>query len=123
MNMTREDSVKLAQRWIDAWNGGDLEQVLELYDDDTEMVSPVIVSLGINDGGRLRGKPKLRAYWSRALADHPDLRFTLLEVFSSPDSIIVRYSNERGNTMCEYLRLGRDGRIVQGSANHLMRAS
>ena|SRR5579872_3100145 len=119
MAMTSDVRLDFARRWIEAWNSRDLERALELYDDDAEMVSPGIVRLGINDEGRLRGKPQLRAYWSRALAGHPDLKFTLLDVFSSPDSIIVRYTNERGNTVCEYLRLGRDGWIVQGSAHHL----
>lgn len=110
---------QLAREWIDAWNARDLERVLTLYDDNPEMVSAGIIKLGINTEGRVRGKDNLRAYWSRALAGHTDLHFRLLDVFASPDSIIVRYLNERGDTMCEYLRLGRDGRIVQGSANHL----
>jgi ketosteroid isomerase-like protein len=113
------DHGKFAREWINAWNSRDLERVLTLYDDDAEMVSPNIVKLGINGDGRVRGKDNLRAYWSRALASNPDLQFRLLEVFVSPDSIIVRYLNQRGSTVCEYLRLNRDGLIVQGSANHL----
>jgi len=38
----------------------------------------------------------------------------------SPDSVIVRYVNERGSTMCEYLRVGANGKIIQGSANDLI---
>ena len=94
--------------------------MLTLYDDDAEMASPVIVRLGINADGRLRGKDRLRAYWSTALQAHPDLNFKLLEVFASPDSIVLRYENQRAKVVCEYLRLGSDGRIVQGSANHLV---
>jgi predicted ester cyclase len=94
--------------------------VLTLYDDDAEVVSPVIVRLGIDADGRLRGKDRLRAYWATALQAHPDLKFKLLEMFAPPDSVVVRYENQRGNVVCEYLRLGRDGRIVQGSANHLV---
>jgi ketosteroid isomerase-like protein len=114
------DTENLARRWIDAWNGRDLEQVLTLYDNDAEMVSSVIVGLGINTNGRVKGKGRLRAYWSTALQGHPDLKFNLLEVFASPDSIVVRYENERAKVICEYLRLGSDGSIVRGSANHLV---
>ena len=110
----------LARRWIDAWNNHDLEYVLTLYDDAAEMVSPVIIRLGINEEGRLKGKDRLRAYWSTAIQGHPDFKFKLLDVFASPDSIVVRYENERRMVICEYLRFGNDGKIVQGSANHLV---
>jgi len=118
--LTPSRAEELARRWIAAWNSHDLEHVLTLYDDDAEMVSPVIIGLGINEEGRLKGKNRLRAYWSTALQGHPDLRFKLLDVFASPDSIVVRYENQRGKVMCEFLRLGSDSRIVQGSANHLV---
>ena len=29
------------------------------------------------------------------------------------------YQNERGAKICEYLRLNAEGKIIQGSANHL----
>jgi hypothetical protein len=68
--------------------------------------------------GSLRGKNNLRAYWSKALAIRPQLHFTLTNLYTSPNSVIVHYSNERGGTTCEYLRVDRNGKIVQGSANH-----
>jgi hypothetical protein len=109
-----------ARRWIEAWNSRDLNRVLALYDDGAEMVSAGIIRLGLNAAGRVQGKAQLRAYWSRALENLPDLRFELLDVSMSPDSIVVRYRNERGQTICEYLRLNAAGRIIQGSANHAM---
>jgi ketosteroid isomerase-like protein len=118
--LTPSRAEELARRWIAAWNSRDLEHVLTLYDDDAEMVSPVIIRLGINENGRLKGKDRLRAYWSTALQGHPDLRFKLLDVFASPDSVVVRYENQRGKVICEFLRFGSDSRIVQGSANHLV---
>jgi ketosteroid isomerase-like protein len=114
-----DHSLKFAQEWIDAWNSRDLERVLALYGDNAEMVSPNIIKLGINAEGSVRGKDNLRAYWSRALAGNRDLQFKLLEVFASPDSIVVRYRNQKGHTVCEYLRVNRAGLIVQGSAHHL----
>lgn len=109
----------IGRRWIEAWNSRDLERVLALYDDEAEMSSPAIIKLGLNPTGQLKGKDRLRAYWSRALASLPNLHFELLDLSVSPDSVIVRYVNERGNTVCEYLRFNGEGRIVQGSANQL----
>ena len=109
----------LGRDWIAAWNSHDLERVLALYTDDFEMTSDKIPALGFDASGTLRGKDKVRAYWSKALAMIPNLRFELIDTYVSPDSIVVFYQNERGHKICEYLRLNAEGKIKQGSANHL----
>ena len=112
----------LAEEWIRRWNARDLERILELYAEDAEMSSAGIVRLGLDDGGQLSGKDNLRKYWSLGLAKLPALHFRLMDVFESPDSVVVRYENERGQTICEYLRVNPKGQIIQGSANHLISA-
>lgn len=108
----------LGHAWIEAWNGRDLERVLTLYAEDTVMTSDRIPALGFGDSGTVRGKESLRAYWGKALALLPNLHFTLIDLFVSPDSVVVFYQNERGKRICEYLRVNAAGLIVQGSANH-----
>ena len=53
----------------------------------------------------------------------PNLHFVAMGFFASPNSVVVHYKNDRGQTVCEYLRVGQIGAtaglIVQGSANHL----
>jgi ketosteroid isomerase-like protein len=110
----------LGQQWIDAWNTHDLERVLALYSDDSEMTSDKIPLLGFDPTGTLRGKDRLRMYWRKGLDLLPNLHFTLIDVYVSPDSLVVFYENERGAKICEYLRLNADGKIRQGSANHLV---
>ena len=113
------DLAALGRKWIAAWNSHDLERVLALYAEDSEMTSDKIPALGFDPSGTLRGKPKLRAYWGKALELLPDLQFTLIDSYVSPDSLVVFYQNERGAKICEYLRLNAEGKIIQGSANHL----
>jgi uncharacterized protein (TIGR02246 family) len=109
----------LGRQWIAAWNSHDLERVLALYAEDAEMTSDKIPALGFDASGTLRGKASIRAYWAKALGLLPNLRFDLIDTYVSPDSIVVFYQNERGARICEYLRLNTEGRIIQGSANHL----
>src|SRR5512140_3241444 len=109
----------LGRDWIAAWNSHDLERVLALYAEDSEMTSDRIPAMGFDPSGALRGKAKIRTYWAKALALIPNLRFELIDTYVSPDSIVVFYQNERGARICEYLRLNAAGKIVQGSANHL----
>jgi ketosteroid isomerase-like protein len=110
----------LGKQWIDAWNSHDLERILALYSEDSEMTSDKIPLLGLDPTGTLRGKDRLRQYWSKGLQLIPNLHFTLIDVYVSPDSLVVFYENERGAKVCEYLRLNADGKIRQGSANHLV---
>ncbi len=114
-----QDLAALGHAWIDAWNSRDLEQILALYAEDVEMTSHRIPLLGFDASGMVHGKDSLRAYWGNALAQLPNLHFVLIDLFVSPDSIVVLYENERGNKVCEYLRLDASGKIRQGSANHL----
>jgi ketosteroid isomerase-like protein len=119
---TAHDATQLAalgREWIAAWNSRDLERVLKLYAEDSEMTSDKIQALGFDSTGTLEGKAKIRIYWAKALTLLPDLHFTLIDTYVSPDSIVVFYANERGAKICEYLRLDAAGKIVQGSANHL----
>ncbi|SFJ71752.1 nuclear transport factor 2 family protein [Bradyrhizobium sp. Gha] len=109
----------LGRTWVEAWNARDLERVLTLYDDATVMTSDRIPGLGFDASGTVRGKESLRAYWRKALGLIPNLHFTLIDVYVSPDSLVVFYENERGKKICEYLRVNDAGLIVQGSANHL----
>ncbi|KYG18939.1 polyketide cyclase [Bradyrhizobium sp. AT1] len=110
----------LGRTWVEAWNARDLERVLSLYDDAVVMASDRIPALGFDASGTVRGKDTLRAYWAKALGLLPELHFTLVDLFVSPDSVVVFYANERGKKICEYLRVNEAGLIVQGSANHLV---
>lgn len=109
----------LGRTWVEAWNTGDLDRVLALYDEAAVMTSDRIPAMGFDASGTVRGKDSLRAYWGKALGLLPELHFSLIDLFVGPDSVVVFYENERGKKICEYLRVNDAGLIVQGSANHL----
>ena len=112
------DLAALGRTWVEAWNAHDLERVLALYDDAAVMTSDRVPAMGFDASGTVRGKDGLRAYWRKALGLLPELHFLVIDVFVSPDSLVVFYENERGKKICEYLRVNDAGLIVQGSANH-----
>jgi ketosteroid isomerase-like protein len=109
----------LGREWVAAWNSRDLERVLAFYSDDAEMTSVRIPEFVGEPSGTLHGKNALRAYWGKGLPLIPNLHFTLIDTYVSPDSVVVFYQNELGGKICEYLRLDAAGKIRQGSANHL----
>lgn len=86
-------------RWIDAFNRGDLEGVLELYDDAVKTESPLLLKLGregmADRPGCLEGKAALRDYFARALAaaERPP-QFTPVNLLAEGEVVILEYDRE-----------------------------
>ena len=114
---THEQARAFAQDWISAWNAHDLDRVLRHYAEDFEMASPYIADIAGEPSGRLKGKPRVRAYWQAALDRIPDLHFELLEVFAGVDSLVIRYRSVSGRICAEVLVLGATG-LVRSAVAH-----
>jgi ketosteroid isomerase-like protein len=117
------DLTALAREWVAAWNARDLDRVLALYTEEATMASPYIRSMNLSETGRLHGKDALRAYWGKALPNHPDLHFDLKAIYAGPNSVVIHYRNDRGAEVCEYLRVDESGEIIEGAAHHMPDAS
>src|SRR5262245_58172109 len=86
-----------AREWVESWNAHDLSRILDHYEDDFEMSSPLIVTIANEPSGRLKGKALVGAYWTKALARVPDLHFELLVALAGVNSVTVHYrSRHRG---------------------------
>lgn len=119
--MTRIDrkfADTFATEWIAAWNAHDLDRVLAHYREDFVMSSPRIVDIGGDPSGRLSGKPAVAAYWARALALIPDLRFELIATFVGTDSVALHYRNERGGLAVEVLHFDGHGLVDEAAAHY-----
>jgi ketosteroid isomerase-like protein len=109
-----------AADWIDAWNTHDLERILAHYSDDFEMSSPIIVEMVGEPSGTLRGKPAVRAYWSRALTLIPDLRFELLEILVGANSITLHYLGARNRNVAEVFLFDAHGKVARAFAHYAL---
>ena len=118
--MTIDDvfAKRFARDWIAAWNSRDLERVLAHYAEDFEMVSPLIVAVTGDGGGRLRGKAAVGAYWAKALERLPVLYMELREVFTGIDSVVIRYRGPRGESAETFFFDG-DGKVRKAVAHYL----
>ena len=117
------DLAARARDWLAAWNARDLDRILALYAEDCVMVSPNIAGAGLELSGVVHGKVALRAYWRGALERQPDLQFELIDLYAAPDSVVIRYRNQHRLEVCEFLRYGPTGLILQGAANHKVDAA
>ncbi|GAS97360.1 SnoaL-like polyketide cyclase [Mycolicibacterium canariasense] len=100
-----------AQAWVDAWNRHDVEAVLAHFHDDVVFTSPVAERVVPGSRGVVHGKPALRAYWTRGLAQLPDLHFEFVAVYRGVSSVVINYRNHRGQLVNEVLIF--DGDLVR----------
>ncbi len=100
-----------AQLWVDAWNNHDVEAVLAHFHEDVVFTSPVAARVVPASGGQVRGKPALRDYWTRALAQLPDLHFEIVGVYRGVSTVVINYRNHRGQLVNEVLIF--DGDLVR----------
>lgn len=109
---------RIAREWVSAWNSHDLERILEHYDDNVVLISPIAAKLLGNDGV-VRGKPALREYFRRGLEAYPELRFELIDVLWGMETIVLYYRNQvRGTKTAEVMELSAGGKIRRVWANY-----
>ena len=78
--LTKEEAYDFAEHWLSAWNAHDLDQIMEHYDDQVELSSPVAVQLLDDPEGRVVGKAGLKAYFQKGLTAYSQLSFNLIDV-------------------------------------------
>jgi ketosteroid isomerase-like protein len=120
--IARELAENFAAEWIEAWNSHDLERVLSHYTEDFEFSSPFIVKVAGEPSGILRGRNAVRAYWAKALALRPELRFELASVYAGVESIVIHYRRHDGNYAAEYFELDAAGKVRKSSAHYVIAA-
>lgn len=116
--LTPEQARRFAEDWIAAWNAHDLDRVLAHYRDDFEMRSPYIRDVVGEPSGVLNGKPAVAAYWAKALARFPDLRFELIDVLVGADSVALLYYGRGRRRSCEVFLFDERGRVVRAAAHY-----
>ncbi|MBV8759556.1 MAG: nuclear transport factor 2 family protein [Deltaproteobacteria bacterium] len=117
--VTREQAEAIADEWIAAWNAHDVPRVLSHYLDDFEMQSPKIAAVAGEPTGVLRGKPAIEAYWRKAMAMAPGLRFEKLGVFVGAQSVAIHYRNHQDKLVVEVLELDAAGKVHRGAAHYM----
>ncbi len=115
--ITREFADRFAEEWIAAWNDHDLDRILSHYAEDIEMCSPYIARIAGEPSGRLKGKPALRAYWSKALDQMPTLRFQWRATLVGVESLVVYYEGVHGMA-AEVFFFDRNGAVTRAFAHY-----
>ena len=116
--MTRDEAWSLANHWVAAWNGHDLDLIMTHYEDAIELTSPVAAQLLGTSDGKIVGKANLRAYFHRGLEAYPELHFRLEDVLWGVNSVLLYYTNQKGTRTGEFMELSAMGKVARVVANY-----
>ncbi|WP_318345536.1 nuclear transport factor 2 family protein [Flagellimonas baculiformis] len=120
VNEIKQQDMKadFTQKWLKAWNGHNLDEIMEHYSEDIDFVSPIIQKMGIDPGGRISDKGKLRAYFSEALQKYPDLHFEFYHELTGVGSVVLYYRSVNGSLSAEYMELDGNGKVCKVRAHY-----
>jgi hypothetical protein len=114
--LTEAQAQQIAREVIEAWNSHDLERILEHYEDDATLTSP-LAAQKLGDPN-VRGKAALRAYFRLGLELYPELHFDLVDVMWGVSSVVLYYVNQRGTMTAEVMDIAPSGRVSRVLANY-----
>ena len=126
MSLTLESAATFTNRWYSAWNAGDLDAIMACYHDVIEHSSPFIARFNAGQNVTpepfLRGKPAVRAYFSRALSTNPtppgSTRFAAMHLTVGTESVLVVYRRWTGELAGEVFFLDSAGLIVRSVSHY-----
>jgi len=99
-----------ATDWIAAWNSHDIDAIMSHYAEDVTVKSPFLAEAVKGSGGSVSGRETLRGIYSKAFQKYPDLRFELIRVLASTESVVLHYKSVEGLLAAETFLLGADGK-------------
>lgn len=114
----REKAWKFAHEWLDAWNKHDVNLIMKHYADSIEFCSPIVQKVLGDPNGVVYGIDNLREYFSRQLQKFSTLHFQLLDVFASPQSVVLYYKINRGLLAAEVMIMNPEMKAIKVYANY-----
>jgi len=112
MTVSNEQLREAGRRWVEAWNRRDLSAILEHYADDVEICSPLAKERYGAADGTVRGKERLREYFSAGLRI-PNLHFDLIDVLIGVSAMTVVYRRENGALVTDCSEVNDRGQIIR----------
>jgi hypothetical protein len=90
--MQTKATTAIAQRWFNAFNAHNIEQLLALYSDNAQHYSPKLKIRQPETNGLITGKPALRLWWADSFERLPTLRYNPTYFIAGDERIFMEYT-------------------------------
>ena len=92
-----------ADRWLDAWNARDLDEIVSCYSEGVEFALPALV--GDGEERKINGREELREHFRHGLELAPNLTVTEESLLIGPGGFAILYRREDGHRAIETVEL------------------
>ncbi len=96
-----------ADRWVEAWNARDLDEIAACYSENVEFVLPALV--GDSEERRIGGREALREHFRHGLELAPNLTVSEESLLVGPSGFAILYRREDGHRAIEAVELDGEG--------------
>jgi ketosteroid isomerase-like protein len=96
-----------ADRWREAWNARDLDEIVSCYSEQVEFVLPALVS--DDEERKISGREELREHFRHGLELAPNLTVDEESLLVGPGGFAILYRREDGHRAIETVELDADG--------------
>lgn len=111
----------LAREWLRAFNARDLDALLALYAENAVHLSPKLRERQPETGGKVIGRPALRAWWADSFARLPGLRYDVVSLTADKERVWFEYRRVlpgQPDLMVAELLIVRGEKIVESRVYH-----
>lgn len=116
--ITEENVLRIAKQWVNDWNQHDLDAILSHYAEEINFTSPIVVKLLGNANGNIQGKNALRSYFAKGLSTYPDLKFEVLQILTSVNSVVIYYRSVQDRLAAEFMAFNQQGLVAIAVAHY-----
>ena len=89
--MLKEKNKEIAAKWFDAFNRHHLEDLLALYHDNAQHLSPKLKIRKPETQGLIKGKQELRDWWRDAFERLPELHYEVKRLTADEEQVFMEY--------------------------------
>ena len=115
-NSKNSDYLKLsevAKDWINAWNKGDINSLINHYSDNVVFYSSAAKRRwGVPDG-KLSGIEALGNHFRKAFEEFQSMKVTFRKLLRGADGVLLVYQRENGKMMADFVQFNDQGKVTE----------
>jgi ketosteroid isomerase-like protein len=104
---------ELAKDWINAWNNGDINSLINHYADEVVFYSSAAKRRWNVHEGKLSGKDALENHFRKAFEEFPTMKITLRKLLQGTDGVLLVYERENGKMMADFVQFNDQGKVSE----------
>jgi ketosteroid isomerase-like protein len=102
-----------ANGWINAWNSGNLELLLDHYAEDVIFYSSAATRRWNTADGKITGKKALENHFRKAFEEVPGMKLTFKNLLLGAGSAVLLYQRETGDMAADVVLFDGDGKVKE----------